>query len=374
MSALFAPPTIGGWGRKKKKKPFRSRVLASDTRIFDCWRVVLYRFLRPFFFLLPPEVAHGLALAGLEAAWRTGLLRAPRGGTPVEVMGLRFPNRVGLAAGMDKDARHVGAWGALGFGFVEVGTVTPRPQSGNPRPRLFRLPAADALINRLGFNNEGAAAAAARLARHRSGGVVGVNIGKNATTPPDDAVEDFRQAMRMVYGVADYIAVNVSSPNTAGLRDWQAAAALDELLAALVAERERLAAEHGKVVPLALKLAPDLGAEGLAAAAATVARHPVAAVIATNTTIERSAVAGLPHGQERGGLSGAPLRKQSTDMVEALRQLLPASVAIIGVGGISSAADAREKIRAGADLVQIYTGLVYRGPGLVREIARGLAE
>jgi dihydroorotate dehydrogenase len=374
MSAMFAPPTIGGWGRKKKKKPFRSRVLASDARIFDCWRVVLYRFLRPFFFLLPPEVAHGLALAGLEAAWRTGLLRAPRGGTPVEVMGLRFPNRVGLAAGMDKDARHVGAWGALGFGFVEVGTVTPRPQSGNPRPRLFRLPAADALINRLGFNNEGAAAAAARLARHRSGGVVGVNIGKNATTPPDDAVEDFRQAMRMVYGVADYIAVNVSSPNTAGLRDWQAAAALDELLAALVAERERLAAEHGKVVPLALKLAPDLGAEGLAAAAATVARHPVAAVIATNTTIERSAVAGLPHGQERGGLSGAPLRKQSTDMVEALRQLLPASVAIIGVGGISSAADAREKIRAGADLVQIYTGLVYRGPGLVREIARGLAE
>jgi dihydroorotate dehydrogenase len=349
-------------------------VLASDARIFDCWRVVLYRFLRPFFFLLPPEVAHGLALAGLEAAWRTGLLPAPRGGTPVEVMGLRFPNRVGLAAGMDKDARHVGAWGALGFGFVEVGTVTPRPQSGNPRPRLFRLPAADALINRMGFNNEGAAAAAARLARRRWAGVVGVNIGKNATTPPDGAVEDFRQAMRMVYSVADYIAVNVSSPNTVGLRDWQAAAALDELLAALVAERERLAAEHGKVVPLALKLAPDLGAEDLAAAAATVARHPVAAVIATNTTIERSAVAGLPHGQERGGLSGAPLRKQSTHMVEALRQLLPASVAIIGVGGIFSAVDAREKIRAGADLVQIYTGLVYRGPGLVREIAAGLAE
>ncbi len=335
--------------------------------------MVLYRFLRPFFFLLPPEVAHGLALAGLEAAWRTGFLRAPRGGPPVEVMGLSFPNRLGLAAGMDKDARHVGAWGALGFGFVEVGTVTPRPQPGNPRPRLFRLPAADALINRLGSNNQGAAAAAARLARRRSGGVVGVNIGKNTTTPPEGAVEDFSRAMRMVYGVADYIAVNVSSPNTAGLRDWQSAAALDALLAALFAERERLAAEHGKVVPLAVKLAPDLGAEDLAAAAATVARYPVAAVIATNTTVERSAVAGLPQGQEKGGLSGAPLREQSTRAVKALRQLLPASVAIIGVGGILGAADAREKIRAGADLVQIYTGLVYRGPGLVREIAGGLA-
>lgn len=334
--------------------------------------MVLYRFLRPFFFLLPPEVAHGLALAGLEAAWRTGFLRAPRGGPPVEVMGLSFPNRLGLAAGMDKDARHVGAWGALGFGFVEVGTVTPRPQPGNPRPRLFRLPAADALINRLGSNNQGAAAAAARLAR-RSGGVVGVNIGKNTTTPPEGAVEDFSRAMRMVYGVADYIAVNVSSPNTAGLRDWQSAAALDALLAALFAERERLAAEHGKVVPLAVKLAPDLGAEDLAAAAATVARYPVAAVIATNTTVERSAVAGLTSGQEKGGLSGAPLREQSTRVVKALRQLLPASVAIIGVGGILGAADAREKIRAGADLVQIYTGLVYRGPGLVREIAGGLA-
>ena len=360
--------------KKKKKKPPGARGLASGGRIFDCWQMVLYRLMRPFFFLLPPEVAHRLALAGLEAAWRTGLLGAPRGAKPVEVMGLSFPNRVGLAAGMDKDARHVRAWGALGFGFVEVGTVTPRPQPGNPRPRLFRLPVADALINRLGFNNEGAAAAAARLARHRSGGVVGVNIGKNATTPAEGAVEDFRQAMRMVYGVADYIAVNVSSPNTAGLRDLQSASALDTLLATLVTERERLAAEHGKVVPLALKLAPDLGAAELAAAAATVARHPVAAVIATNTTVERSAVAGLPHGQERGGLSGVPLRKQSTRMVEVLRQLLPAHVAIIGVGGIFSAADAREKIRAGADLVQIYTGLVYRGPGLVRELAAGLAD
>ena len=170
--------------KKKKKKPPGARVLASGGRIFDCWQMVLYRLMRPFFFLLPPEVAHGLALAGLEAAWRTGLLRAPRDAKPVEVMGLSFPNRVGLAAGMDKNARHVRAWGALGFGFVEVGTVTPLPQPGNPRPRLFRLPESEALINRLGFNNEGAAAAAARLARHRSGGVVGVNIGKNATTPP----------------------------------------------------------------------------------------------------------------------------------------------------------------------------------------------
>lgn len=335
---------------------------------------MLYRFLRPLVFSFPPETAHALALAGLEAIWRTGLLRPPRGGQPAELMGLRFPNRVGLAAGMDKDARHVGAWGALGFGFVEVGTVTPRPQPGNPRPRLFRLPAAEALINRMGFNNEGAAAAAARLARRRFDGVVGVNIGKNAVTPPEGAVDDFRQAMRAVYGVADYIAVNVSSPNTAGLRDLQSAAALDELLGSLFAEREGLAAEHGKVVPLAVKLAPDLGEDDLAAAAATLTRHPVAAVIATNTTIERSAVGGLPHAQEKGGLSGAPLRERSTRMVAALRQLLPSSVAIIGVGGISSAADAREKIRAGAELVQVYTGLVYRGPGLVRELVKGLAE
>jgi dihydroorotate dehydrogenase len=334
---------------------------------------MLYRLLRPFFFALPPETAHALALAGLDAVWRSGLLRPPRGGTPVEVMGLRFPNRVGLAAGMDKDARHVGAWGALGFGFVEVGTVTPRPQPGNPRPRLFRLPAAEALINRMGFNNEGAQAAASRLARRDFGGVVGVNIGKNATTPAEDAIEDFRSAMRSVYGVADYIAVNVSSPNTAGLRDWQVAAALDELLGSLAQERETLAGEHGKLVPLAVKLAPDLGEEHLAAAAGTVARHPVAAVIAGNTTLDRGGVEGLPHAQEKGGLSGAPLRERSTRMVAALRQLLPSSTAIIGVGGISSAADAREKIRAGADLVQVYTGLVYRGPGLVRELVKGLA-
>lgn len=335
---------------------------------------MLYRFLRPLVFSLPPETAHALALTGLEAAWRSGLLRAPRAGRPVEVMGLRFPNRVGLAAGMDKDARHVGAWGALGFGFIEVGTVTPRPQPGNPRPRLFRLPAADALINRMGFNNEGAAAASARLAGRRFDGVIGVNIGRNAATPPEGAVGDFRQAMREVYGVADYIAVNVSSPNTAGLRDLQSASALDGLLSALLAERGRLSATHGKVVPLAVKLAPDLGEAELSAAAATVARHPVSAVIATNTTVERAAVAGLPHASEKGGLSGAPLRDRSTRMVATLRRLLPASVAIIGVGGIFNAEDAREKIRAGADLVQVYTGLVYRGPGLVRELVKGLAE
>ena len=335
---------------------------------------MFYRLLRPLAFCLPPETAHHAALTGLEVAWRMGLLRPCRAGSPVEVMDLSFPNRVGMAAGMDKDARHVGAWGALGFGFVEVGTVTQRPQPGNPRQRLFRLPAAGGLINRMGFNNEGAPAAAARLARRRFAGVVGVNIGKNATTPPDGAIDDFRQAMRDVYHVADYIAVNVSSPNTAGLRDWQAASALDELLSALVEERVVLSARQGKVVPLAVKLAPDLGEDELAAAAATVARHPVAAVIATNTTIDRSAVDGLPHAQEKGGLSGAPLREKSTRMVAALRRLLPGPVAIIGAGGIFTAEDAREKIRAGADLVQVYTGLVYRGPGLVRELVEGLAE
>jgi dihydroorotate dehydrogenase len=372
MSVLLLRMNIGGRGWEKKKKASRWRMLATRVKIFDCCRMVLYRLLRPFFFLLPPETAHSLAMAGLEVAWRTGLLRAPHGGRPVEVMGLRFPNRVGLAAGMDKNARQVGAWGGLGFGFVEVGTVTPRPQPGNPRPRLFRLPPAGALINRMGFNNEGAAAVAARLAVRRAGGLVGVNIGKNAATPAEGAVEDFRAAMRELYGVADYFAVNVSSPNTAGLRDWQAAPALDMLLGTLSEERERLTAVHGKGVPLAVKLAPDLGDEGLAAAAACVARHPVAAVIATNTTTARDAVAGLRHGAEAGGLSGRPLRERSTHVIAALRGLLPARVSIIGVGGIFSAEDAQEKLQAGADLVQLYTGLVYRGPGLVREVVAGL--
>ena len=334
----------------------------------------IYRTLRPIFFSLPPEVAHAAALAGLEAAWRAGLLRPPSGGAPVEVMGLRFPNRVGLAAGMDKDARHVDAWGGLGFGCVEVGTVTPRPQPGNPRPRLFRLPAAGALINRMGFNNEGAEAASARLARRKFRGIVGVNIGKNASTPAEGAAEDYLAAMRAVYGVADYIAVNISSPNTAGLRDLQSASALDALLSALTAESERLADRHGKRVPLAVKLAPDLGADDLAEAARAISGHAVAAVIATNTTTDHASVAGLPHSGERGGLSGTPLAEASTRVLAALRELLPAHVALIGVGGISSAADAREKIKAGADLVQIYTGLVYRGPGLVRELVSGLAE
>ena len=334
----------------------------------------IYRILRPIFFSLPPEVAHAAALAGLEAAWRAGLLRPPSGGAPVEVMGLRFPNRVGLAAGMDKDARHVDAWGGLGFGCVEVGTVTPRPQPGNSRPRLFRLPAAGALINRMGFNNEGAEAAAARLARRKFRGIVGVNIGKNASTPAEGAAEDYLAAMRAVYGVADYIAVNISSPNTAGLRDLQSASALDALLSALTAESERLADRHGKRVPLAVKLAPDLGADDLAQAARAISGHAVAAVIATNTTTDHASVAGLPHCGERGGLSGTPLAEASTRVLAALRELLPAHVALIGVGGISSAAGAREKIKAGADLVQVYTGLVYRGPGLVRELISGLAE
>lgn len=334
----------------------------------------IYRILRPLFFALPPETAHAAALAGLEAAWRAGLLRPPTGGAPVEVMGLRFPNRVGLAAGMDKDARHVDAWGGLGFGCVEVGTVTPHPQTGNPRPRLFRLPKAGALINRMGFNNEGASAASARLARRKFRGIVGVNIGKNAATPAERATEDYLAAMRAVYGVADYIAVNISSPNTAGLRDLQSGAALDALLDALQSERGQLAAVHGKSVPLAVKLAPDLGDAELAAAAEAIAKHDVSAVIATNTTTDRAVVQGLPHADEKGGLSGAPLREVSTRMISELRYLLPAKIAIIGVGGIFGAEDARAKLRAGADLVQVYTGLVYRGPGLVRELVAGLAD
>jgi len=226
----------------------------------------------------------------------------------------------------------------------------------------------------MGFNNEGAAATASRLARRNFRGIVGVNIGKNAATPAERATDDYLEAMKAVYAVADYIAVNISSPNTAGLRDLQSASALDALLNALTTERDRLTAVHGRSVPLAVKLAPDLDAEALAAAARTVSAHPIAGVIATNTTTDRTAVAGLPHANEQGGLSGAPLREQSTRMLAALRESLPPRIALIGVGGIFSASDAREKLRAGADLVQVYTGLVYRGPGLVREVVAGLAE
>ncbi len=342
---------------------------------------MLYSLLRPLFFALDPEIAHDAALAGLDAGTALGVAQriAPRlPPSPVEVMGLRFPNRVGLAAGLDKNARHIDGLATFGFGFIECGTVTPRPQPGNPKPRLFRLPEAEALINRLGFNNDGIERFLANVARARfgpkSGGILGLNIGKNFDTPNERAVDDYLACLRAVYAAASYVTVNISSPNTAGLRDLQADAALASLLGALKAEQAKLSQRHGKYTPLAVKLAPDLSPEAVRQVARVLVAERADAVIATNTTIDRSAVAGLAHAGEAGGLSGRPLRDQATAVIRVLAAELDGALPIIGVGGIMSGEDAREKIAAGAALVQIYTGLIYKGPELVAEIATALAQ
>ncbi len=334
---------------------------------------------RPFLFGLDPEHAHDLTLAALAAIQRTplvALIEQTRVSDPVTVAGLRFANRIGLAAGLDKNGRCIDAFGAMGFGFVEVGTVTPLAQPGNPKPRIFRLPAAGALINRLGFNNDGLAAFVAnvRQARYRAqGGILGLNIGKNAATPIERAADDYLAGLAGVYAHADYVSVNVSSPNTQNLRTLQSEAALDGLLAALCGRRAELADEHRRRVPMFLKIAPDLDAAQVEAIAATLARHPVDGVIATNTTLARDGVAGLAHAEESGGLSGQPLARRSNQIIAGLRAALGPSLPIIGVGGVMSGADARAKRAAGADLVQIYTGFIYKGPALVTESARALA-
>lgn len=341
---------------------------------------MLYPFFRPLLFTLDPETAHDLTLAGLDAAASLGvaqlvLRRQPP--SPVEAMGLTFPNRIGLAAGLDKDAAHIDALAALGFGFIECGTVTPRRQPGNPRPRLFRLPQAEALINRLGFNNGGVEALVANVRRARfgprSGGILGLNIGKNFDTPNERAFFDYVTCLRAVHGYASYVTINISSPNTPGLRELQADTALDALLAALKAEQNKLADLHGKYTPLAVKIAPDLSDEEIRSIARSLVKHRIDGVVATNTTVDRTAVAGLPHADEEGGLSGRPLRDKSTAVIRTLAAALDGALPIIGVGGILSGADAKEKIEAGATLVQIYTGLIYKGPQLVAEIARALA-
>ena len=337
---------------------------------------MLYRAVRPLLFALDPEAAHSFSLAGLDVLTRLGaapLLACSVPRLPVHVMGLDFPNPVGLAAGLDKDGAYIDALAALGFGFLEVGAVTPRPQPGNPGPRVFRIPQAQALINRLGFNSRGVDSFAENLARARSRGIVGVNIGKNADTPNERASADYLACLRKVYARASFVTANVSSPNTKNLRELQRADELDAFLAALAGERDRLAAQHGRRVPLAVKVSPDLDDAGLAAVADRVAARGIDAVVATNTTLSRRGVEHLPSGGEQGGLSGAPLRARATEVVGKLRRALPERIAIIGVGGIGSAADAREKLDAGASLVQLYTALVYRGPGLVAEIVRGLA-
>jgi len=336
----------------------------------------LYPLFRPLLFAADPELAHDVALGGLDAAARVGLAqlaasRLPQ--APVEAMGLRFPNRVGLAAGLDKNAAHLKGLATLGFGFIEAGTVTPRAQPGNPRPRMFRVVEAQALINRLGFNNGGVDAFVANVARSGYRGILGINIGKNFDTPNERAADDYVACLRAVHAHASYVTINVSSPNTKGLRDLQAEAALSALLARIVAERDDLAQKHGRCVPLAVKIAPDLDDVAVNAVARLLVAHRLDGVIATNTTIARDGVAGLPHADEAGGLSGAPLRERSTAVLRTLAKALDGALPIIGVGGILAAGDAQQKIDAGAALVQLYTGLIYRGPDLVAECVRALA-
>ena len=342
---------------------------------------MLYPFVRPLLFKLDPETAHGATLAALDAAALAGIARLtapPLPPSPVTAMGLAFPNRLGVAAGLDKNAAHIDGLASLGFGFIECGTVTPRPQPGNPRPRIFRLPEADALINRLGFNNAGVDAFVHNVSRAgfgpRTGGILGLNIGRNFDTPNERAFEDYLACFRAVHGYASYVTVNISSPNTQGLRELQQDAALETLLAALKGLQKKLADQHGKYTPLAVKIAPDLSADEVRALARLLISYRVDGVIATNTTVDRAAVAGLPQGAEAGGLSGRPLKDKATAVIRTLASALDGALPIIGVGGILSGADAREKIAAGATLVQIYTGLIYRGPALVAEIARALAQ
>ena len=342
-----------------------------------------YALARPFLFGLDPEAAHDLTLKALATAQGTPLQWAysqHRVDDPVQLAGLNFPNRVGLAAGLDKNARCIDGLGAMGFGFVEVGTVTPLGQSGNPKPRMFRLPEKQALINRLGFNNEGLEAFIANVKRSRlyqqrqarsadHPMLLGLNIGKNAATPIERATDDYLTCLDGVYPYADYVTVNISSPNTKNLRALQSDEALDGLLGAIAQRREALAQKHGKRTPIFVKIAPDLDESQVTVIAATLQRHAMDGVVATNTTLSRDAVQGLAHAQETGGLSGAPVLAMSNRVIAQLRSALGAGFPIIGVGGILSAQDAVSKIRAGADVVQIYTGLIYQGPALVKEAA-----
>ncbi len=335
-----------------------------------------YALAKPLLFRLDPETAHHLTLTGLRQAHALGLLKLflPRvPALPRRVMGLDFPNPVGLAAGLDKNGEAIDALGDFGFGFIEVGAVTPRPQPGNPKPRLFRLPEAQAIINRMGFNNLGVDQLLANLERTRYKGILGVNLGKNFDTPIERAVDDYLILLDKLYGKASFVTVNISSPNTRNLRALQGGDELDALLAAIKTRQAELAQQHGKYMPVAVKIAPDLDPAQIAAMAALFRKHRVDAVIATNTTLSREGVAHLPHGQETGGLSGLPVRSKSTQVIATLHAALAGEVPIIGAGGILTGTDAKEKIAAGAELVQFYTGLIYRGPALVKECVEALA-
>jgi dihydroorotate dehydrogenase len=344
-----------------------------------------YALARPFLFSMDAEAAHDLTMKSLALTQHSPLKLAYCAGRvedPIELAGLKFPNRVGMAAGLDKNARCIDGLAAMGFGFVEVGTVTPKAQAGNPKPRMFRLPEANALINRLGFNNEGLDAflrnVRASTFRQQTSGklplLLGLNIGKNAATPIENAVDDYLACLDGVYPQADYVTVNISSPNTKNLRALQSDEALDALLGAIAERREKLKQAHGKTVPIFVKIAPDLDEAQIEVIAATLKRHAMDGVIATNTTLSREAVKGMTHAEEAGGLSGAPVLEASNRVISQLRAALGAGFPIIGVGGVMSGADAVSKIKAGADVIQIYTGLIYKGPALVTEAALAIQQ
>ncbi len=334
-----------------------------------------YSLIKHLLFQLDAELTHDLTLKTLKFAQKTGALslypQAPSC-APREVMGLTFPNAVGLAAGLDKNGAVIDGMAALGFGFIEVGTVTPRPQPGNPRPRLFRVTEAEGVINRFGFNNLGVDNLVENVKAAKYRGILGINIGKNFDTPNERAVDNYLLCMQKVYEYSSYITVNISSPNTKNLRDLQAAEALSSLLGSLKLEQTKLAEKHSKYVPITLKIAPDLTEPQVIEIANLLMQHKIDGVIATNTTLSRDAVKGMKNAEETGGLSGAPVRNQSTIIIQQLSKQLQGALPIIGVGGILSGADAVEKIAAGASLVQVYSGLIYKGPALVREICRTL--
>ncbi|HEY6894014.1 MAG TPA: quinone-dependent dihydroorotate dehydrogenase, partial [Rhodanobacteraceae bacterium] len=325
----------------------------------------MYALARPFLFCLDAERAHDLGLVSIETAYRTGFhaLLAPRPPPlPVDVFGLRFENPVGLAAGLDKNGAHIDALAALGFGFIEVGTTTPRPQSGNPKPRMFRLPEREAVINRLGFNNEGVDALVRNAERAKFAGPLGINIGKNKDTPNERAVDDYLFCLERVYARASYVTINISSPNTQGLRDLQSEETLRRFIGTLRDAQEKLASQRGARKPMLLKIAPDLAEAELDGIAEVLLASGIDGLICTNTTIDRAPVAGLRHGDESGGLSGKPLFEKSTDVLRGMARRLGGRIPLVGVGGIVTGADAAAKIAAGASLVQFYTGMVYRGP------------
>ena len=343
-----------------------------------------YALARPFLFGLDAETAHELTMASLARTQGTPLALAyynARVDDPIELAGLRLANRVGLAAGLDKNAHCIDGLAAMGFGFIEVGTVTPKAQSGNPKPRMFRLPEANALINRLGFNNDGLDAfisnvqkSKVRQSSSKTPLILGLNIGKNANTPIENAVDDYLTCLDGVYPHADYVTVNISSPNTKNLRALQSDEALDSLLSDIARRRDTLVKQHGKRVPIFVKIAPDLDQTQVDVIAATLKRHEMDGVVATNTTLARGAVAGMRHAQEAGGLSGSPVLEPSNRVISQLRAALGKGFPIIGVGGVLSGADAVSKIKAGADVVQIYTGLIYTGPALVAQAANALKQ